>query len=348
MMFCFCAAVTAITLLLQPIEPFVLAYLSYRSFGVMPLLNFFPIFGVCLFLFYLTRSLAVSTCVPGYTALAMAVVNRMKLLLRGDPLLHWDFTMAAEAIGVAGQVDPRLLPFALMSLLLTAVLVAWIHSKVCVQKIPVIRRVFCALTCAVALFLTNQTVYKSRTLNQWLSVYGSFYNAADIHNSKGNLYSFLYNYNSHKNVQPAGYDPGRVLAAMAEENETAEALLSGVNRPHIVMVMAEAFSDISEREAFNFSGRRNPLETFLALGEDGITGSIVVPSRGGGTADTEFDVLTGRASRYFRTAPYAYRLVTGPTEAIPSLLAKAGYASFALHPGYRWFYNRQNVYSSLG
>ena len=347
-MFCYCSAVTAITMLLQPTEPYILAYLSYRSFFIMPLLNFLPIFGACLLLFFLTQNLAASMGVSGYLALAMATVNRVKLLLRGDPLLHWDFSMVAEVLGIAGQVDRRMVPMFLLSLLLFAAVFIAFHKKVRVEPLPGKRRAVCALACAAALLLVNQTAYKSPALNKWLGVYGSFYNQADIHNSKGNLYSFLYNYNAHKNVRPAGYDPGHVLAAMAEEDDASEAILAQAVRPHIIMVMMEAFSDISEQGAFDFSGRRDPLATFKALGQDGIAGSIIVPSRGGGTADTEFDVLTGRVSRYFRTAPYSYRLVTGPTEALPSLLAEAGYASFALHPGHPWFYNRQNVYPNLG
>lgn len=41
-------------------------------------------------------------------------------------------------------------------------------------------------------------------------------------------------------------------------------------------------------------------------------------------------------------------MIAGETEALPSLLRGIGYETLALHPGYRWFYNRQNVYRNLG
>ena len=59
----------------------------------------------------------------------------------------------------------------------------------------------------------------------------------------------------------------------------------------------------------------------------------------GGTVDTEWAFLTGY-SRYddFRS----------PTDSYVWYLRDQGYAAFGSHPGYGWFYNRQNVNQYLG
>jgi len=73
-----------------------------------------------------------------------------------------------------------------------------------------------------------------------------------------------------------------------------------------------------------------------------------VPNAGGGTADTEFDIFTGLNTRHLRGTAYTYNLVTKPVNALPSVLSGIGYNTLALHPGYGWFYNRQNVFRYMG
>lgn len=116
------------------------------------------------------------------------------------------------------------------------------------------------------------------------------------------------------------------------------------------MIMGEAFSDLSENENLDFSNYTDPLETFKEMGdsENGIRGKIVVANYGGGTSNTEYDVLTGLATRYLNSTLPSYNFIRKNTDSLPSRLAQIGYDTVAIHPGYEWFYNRQNVYPYLG
>ncbi len=312
------------------------------------ILNFLPVLLVCMLLFFATGSAAVSVSVTGFVVLLMAVTNRLKIQLRGDPLLHWDLSLFGEVLGIVRGfgLGPILVGTLAIALYAGA---AWLLcAKVKTGKMPSVSRALLTLACAAAMVGCNQTFYSNETLYDALPIRGNLYNLADVHNSKGSLYSFIINLNVRDALKPPEYDAQRVKKRADALGKTDPGKAAGSGRPNIIMIMGEAFSGLSESDAVDFDGYTDPLAAFKALGEDGIAGDLIVPSRGGGTADTEFDVLTGCASRYLRSLPYSYRMISRPVEALPSLLARLGYGTFSLHPGYTWFYNRQNVYRNLG
>ena len=116
------------------------------------------------------------------------------------------------------------------------------------------------------------------------------------------------------------------------------------------MVMGEAFSDLSENSHFDFTNYGDPLENFkrLASSENAISGHIIVPNFGGGTSNTEFDVLTGYPTRFIVNDGIAYNYIRSSIDAIPNRLLQTGYNTLAIHPGFSWFYNRSNVYPYMG
>lgn len=343
----FSALVTLGMLALTP-KPFEEVWdMARRSDYKMPLLNYLPVVSVMLLLFFATGSASLSITFAGGLFLIMAVVNRLKLQMRGDPLLHWDFSLFGEVLGIAGGLGAGLYALAAALVVVFFVAVILLTRLVRTRRMRAWARLFGLALTLLAMYTGNATLYSSQAVYDSLPVSGSFYNLADVHNCRGNLYCFLYNYNTHRTPAPADYDPAQVEAVLAAYDQAEVPALSEA-RPHVVIVIGEAFSGLSESPALDFTGYRDPLETFKRLGEEGLSASAVVPSRGGGTADTEFDVLTGGITRYLRGAPYSFRMVSGALDGLPSLLSGLGYQTFALHPGYRWFYNRQNVYRYLG
>ena len=322
--------------------------LLWRSYLLMPLLNLLPLLLPMLLLYFLTANAALSASCIGLLGIIMAIVNRVKVQMRGDPLLYRDLSLIDELMGIAGGVGGVWL---FLAMLIVAALIGMAVSlcvKVKTKGLCLRERVAGVLVCTITMAGCGYTLYRSDAVYNALPVMGSFYNLTNVHASKGNLYCFFYDLLTNQTRKPEGYDSqvvSQVIAVLEEENSTDSIPAA---QPHIIMVMGESFSTLSDSETLDFPQGQNPLETFHALGAKGIEGTLVVPGRGGGTADTEFDVLTGGVTRYLRTAPYAYRLIARPTEALPSMLKKAGYQTFALHPGFRWFYNRQNVYRYLG
>lgn len=341
------AAITcAAMLLLAPLSSFVQLWLAIRSVLLIPLLNFLPVYLCMLLLYFITNSLVGAIAPVSLVAMGLAVINRVKIQMRGDPLVHWDFLLAGEVFGIAGGFGWLPIAAASLAVVASAVVIVWAFRRFRAGRTPWLVRTVGTAGCLLTIWLGYRMLYINHALYSFLPVHGTEYSEADVSNSKGLIYTFLYNLNRFRIREPEGYDSQEVAAFIgAYEEELAPE--APENTPHVIMVMSEALSDLSRHDSLRFTSQ-DPLEHFQRLGEEGVAGHLVVPGRGGGTADTEADVLTGRPTRYLRHAPYAYRLYNSQTEALPSVLGQLGYETFALHPGYAWFYNRQNVYPLLG
>lgn len=324
--------------------------LTVQSRLLMPILNYLPVLLIMLCMYFATSSVAVSGGVVSLLMLILAIVNRYKILFRNDPFLPWDIVLGGEALGVVGDFSSNLILAAVLAALFSIALIIIAAVKLKSRKLPAAARIAGALACIVVAFICNGTIYRSEAINGGLPIRGTEFNKVDVFNSKGWLYSFIYSANVDKLSKPDYYDAASVKDAIASAGAVDPADIPEDDKPHIIMIMGESFSDISESDAISFDGYTDPLANYKAIiqSENAISGTLITPSVGGGTADTEFDVLTGLASRNLRGVSYSFRLVRRGFESINSVLERVGYASVGMHPGAPWFYNRENVYEYLG
>ncbi|MBR3966206.1 MAG: LTA synthase family protein [Clostridia bacterium] len=119
-------------------------------------------------------------------------------------------------------------------------------------------------------------------------------------------------------------------------------------KPNIIIVQLESFFDVNYLKDISFS--KNPVPNFTALKEKYSNGFLSVPSIGSGTANTEFEILTGMNLEYFGTAEYPYKTILqdNTCETIAYNLREQGYTSHAIHNHTGTFYDRNTVYANLG
>ncbi len=118
--------------------------------------------------------------------------------------------------------------------------------------------------------------------------------------------------------------------------------------PNIIMIQLESFFDPTYLKGYRFS--EDPIPTFRALKENYNSGALEVPVVGAGTANTEFECLTGMSTDYFGAGEYPYNTVLQDStdESLPNVLKKYGYTSTAVHNNTGTFYKRDKVFSQLG
>ena len=118
--------------------------------------------------------------------------------------------------------------------------------------------------------------------------------------------------------------------------------------PNIIFVQLESFFDVNRIEGIEFS--KDPIPNFTALSEKGGSGLFAVKSVGSGTANTEFEVLSGLDLEFFGTGEYPYTSVLGEhcCETIAYDLSELGYSAHAMHNHTATFYDRFEVYGHLG
>ncbi|MDR1439028.1 MAG: LTA synthase family protein [Clostridiales bacterium] len=134
------------------------------------------------------------------------------------------------------------------------------------------------------------------------------------------------------------------------ESAAGGAPAGGQFLPDVIMIMSEAFWDITQIPALEFTGDTDPLKNFHRLQGESISGDLYTSVFGGGTDVTEFSVLTGHSIANFGAdMPSAYKiLIRDDTDSVARAFKRAGYSAVAMHPGFSWFYNRANVYRWLG
>ena len=119
-------------------------------------------------------------------------------------------------------------------------------------------------------------------------------------------------------------------------------------KPNIILVQLESF--INPIWITDITLNKNPVSNFESLSEEFSSGLLAVPALGGGTANTEFEVITGMSTDFFGTGEFPFNTIVSK-KAIPSLaytLKDLGYSANALHNHEGKFYSRDVVYKNLG
>lgn len=317
-------------------------------------LNWLPIALLTAAFAFAFRNVFFSSALVGLIAGAMSLINRVKLTIRGEPFVPRDISLIKEAADAAGSYDMTLPWFQIGCLvvmtavfIVLGVLLPLKKSEDAPKKRGALVRVMGFVLCLAVLVGAVGLVYSSTDL------YNSFettepYNLSSVNNELGFVYYFCYHFSTYKIEKPEGFD--RDEAASWETGYESAPDAADVN---VVFVMNEAFSDILNEDVFVFPEGENPMEVYntLAEGENAWAGHIVVPYFAGGTADTEFDVVSGMQTNLLNPAApslTAFRTVNRDLDSIFRVFGADGYTSCFMHPGQSWFYNRENVYDWFG
>ncbi len=346
----FSLSLTALVLYFQPTSLYLVAKMSVKSKFLMPLLNLLPILFLTLLLYYITTNMYIATSIPYIIFVVMSLVNRYKIIYRNDPLTPKDLALGKEAFTITGntggyEIEYKLFIFAAIVFIVMNIVIYLMNlPKPNTKKYRVI-------VPAVVIVLSSilfPKVYADKVIWNKLPNTGSYYNLSANYNHKGVVYSFIHFINLSEIQKPEGYDKNRVENYIKDHPATEK---KEKKMPHIVMIMGEAFSDISNYGFFEFNlPEDDPLYHFNKLCEESIlSGHIVVSSFGGGTANTEYDVLTGNVTTLLNennVSPFG--TIRKPFHSLVNILNDHNYNTLGIHPGKRWFYNRGNVYDYFG
>lgn len=146
--------------------------------------------------------------------------------------------------------------------------------------------------------------------------------------------------------RPRNYSSETMTAITANLNKTQSGVIT--TRPNIIIVQLESFYDVNNMKDYSFS--ENPLPNFTELSEHYTSGYVTVPSIGAGTANTEFETISGMSLDYFGFCEYPYKTILKRTtcESICYDLKGLGYTSVAIHNNRGNFYSRNSVFKKLG
>ena len=147
--------------------------------------------------------------------------------------------------------------------------------------------------------------------------------------------------------QPNDYNED-TIQRISNNGELTESTADTDVMPNVLFVQLESFFDTSEYEALQTS--MDPLPNLREMFEEYSSGYFKVPSVGAGTANTEFEVLTGMNLRYFGPGEYPYKTVlkNQTAESAATAFAEFGYGTHAIHNNGGNFYSRAKVFNNIG
>ena len=314
-------------------------FLSYLRHPLLLCLNLLlPVALIWLFYFISGRAWIayLGSATPCFL---IALVNYYKIRLRGDPLLGADLLLVSEAGGIMGHYTFDITwVIALAAVCLIAGLlfsIFLIPGSIRNKKY----RLSGALVCLAAILLSYFTLYTSpatysktannEMINPWSDV--------ELFVSKGLLYPFLYSTRDMFPQPPAGYEENSAKTLL-ESYQDAD--IPEEQKVDVMGVMLEAFCDLTDFPALaNHPAVQQVYAPWHNLEAQSVYGNLLTNIFAGGTVDSEWCFLSGY-SQYdqFRSA----------TDSYVWYLRQQGYDALFHHPGYNWFYNRQNVNEYLG
>lgn len=168
----------------------------------------------------------------------------------------------------------------------------------------------------------------------------------------GFIGGFLYNLKVEPMDEPEGYSKAKIKEITEKYQKLADEKNKAVEEesPNIVFVMSESFSDPSRLNGVEVSGE--PLADYYEVADQTYSGNMLSQNYGGGTANIEFEALTGFSMALFNaqlTTPYT--MLVPKMDQLPSIVSALNaqsYQTTAIHPYNTSMYKREDVYQTLG
>lgn len=176
-----------------------------------------------------------------------------------------------------------------------------------------------------------------------------FSNIAQGYENYGFIYGFSSSVVDRGMSKPDDYSEEHIAEITDKvESTKQETTVTKDDAPNIICVLLESFCDPDEIKFLHYN--EDPIPTFHELEQNFSTGYLTVPVVGAGTANSEFEVLTGMSMQYFGTGEYPYKTILKKTdcESTAADLASIGYGTHAVHNNGGNFYSRVNAFSMMG
>lgn len=353
------------------VTPFLIFYILEYPYSQIELIapssaniNIIIITIIWLSLSLLFTSIRFSSTFTVVAALVFSIINTALLEIRQTPLLSYHLLQSKEALSVSGKIAVtfssatlQVIILAFAFILAVAFLpsirllyskeISWVTTVKVSQKVPQLkkqinRRLSLALVGLMTTFFLLPPIIFGAV--KQIPIELDTWKMQNTYRQHGFVVSFIRFYLAAKVTTPNGYGAGKVEDILKKypKKET-----DSNKKPNIIIIQNEALADYSQLTSLDF--QPDPLKNIHELSENTIKGTIYTSTIGGGTAQTEYEVLTSNTLALFPPNVFPFQQsVTYPTQSIARSLDSQGYVSITTHPYGQKNYRREQVYPYLG
>lgn len=325
------------------------SFLSLGSYvcGSLPvfILNTF-IIAMPYGLVFVTRRKAFVCITLSVMWLFMGVVNGILLIFRTTPFTAADFRLVKYAVSLATVYFTWLQIILIVCCILFAVVflfMVWRKAPISAERVKYrVGTAFLAGCLVLVLGLTSAAMRANL-------VAVHFGNIGEAFRAYGFPYCFANSLFNMGISKPQDYGTETLETIRDEEMVPDNTYtLSADTKPNVVVIQLESFFDPSLW--INNPVDYDPIPFFHQLEKNYPGGYLSVPVVGAGTANTEFESITGMNLDFFGPGEYPYKTVLKKTacESMAFDLKNLGYSAHAIHNNEATFYDRNRVFSQLG
>lgn len=327
------------------------------------LMNFktFAISSIFIFFIYLFMTSLMGNCYIGIiigflTFGIIAFANVEKLVILGAPIYPVDFLEIKNASSILSMLGTKF-----VILLIVGIIVVFTIIKFLIKHLPKkepIKLTSRLMLAIISLFFIYSYVnYKNTFVDKYYLKSGVgevLWDQRENYDDNGFMFGLLSNIKSEVMEKPSNYSEAEVTKVAEKYKQEADKL--NVSRdsqsnlqPNIIYVMDEAFWDPTRMTSLSFS--EDPMKNIRAEMTDNSSGWLLSPVFGGGTANTEYEALTGFSMYNNIAGTIPYQQAMDKQKFIPSivsLLKQQNYNTLAIHAYEKIFYKRDVAYKTLG
>ena len=280
--------------------------------------------------------------------LALGITNGMILSNRMTPFTVYDLQSVKDGLSIMTNYFKGWQIAAIgvgVVLLVLGIILLW--KKAPKKEEVKIRRNILAVICAVAMTFGATGL----TINAGI-IDTYFPNLAYGYRDNGVPYCFINTWLNTGVSQPKVYEKEKIVNIFTEDElKTTVGKTTGISgekKPNIIFVQLESLMDPLTLKDVEFS--EDPIPNLRKIYKENSSGKLTVPSVGAGTANVEFESITGMSVKFFGPGEYPYKNIMLETtcESIPYNLKELGYATHAIHNHRGVFYGRNSVFPNLG
>lgn len=313
-----------------------------NGYEMTKFLNILAYFMIITFMYALTKKMLACVCVFQAFWVLTGYVSFLLKKIRGNALFISDLASIRTAMNVAGEYSLVFTSW----IVIEAIIMILVPVIMCIslKRNEVVRIKFkpkyqiaiLLVTAIASVNLYNQAFLKDNgiTFTWWTH---ERYN--------GFLVGTIVQAENYGTQKPVNYSP-ETVERIKEENTLKTQ--TNQDKPDIICVMNESFSDLRVINNFSKNEEYMPYFNTLKLDPNTITGNLYVSVKGGNTANTEYEFLSGDTMGFYNSMIPFNAYVNREMPNNVTAMEKQGYTTLGFHPWNKSGWSREKVYKLLG
>lgn len=316
------------------------------------LVNVAIAFAITIIIMAITNRWWIATGISVVVYAGWIVASMLKIAARNEPIIPTDLTTLAAPGAMLGMVSPSVIMIVILTLIVILVGAAWIEHRIGKSARFSLRGRLLTAVLAVAYLgsfsfanHSSSIIYKQLQNMDDIPYFYSQLRGAKLN---GTLLQFANNVDVHTMNKPHGYSRATMMK-IAQKYQRAgvsinrQRLHSSVDKQNLVFVLSESYSDPSRVPGLKIHGG-DPIPYLHELKKHSTSGLMLSSGYGGGTANMEYQALTGLSIANFSpTMPTPYSQLV-PYQRRAFAINQLFPYSIGIHPFTANLYSRKAVY----